>query len=146
MSPSLDHPISLEEMKQIISRSPFNRDTLQPEIKVWERGHVELTVAIREGLTQFHGFAHGAVVGAVADIACAWSAASMVGSVVTAEYKINLFAPAVGHTLVGRGWVIKSNRRQLVCRADVFTLSEDQEEKQVAAALATVMPLQDFRS
>lgn len=132
-------PVTLDRMKEIIQASPFNR-FLGFEILEFDNGRVEISLPIREELTQFHGYAHGAVVGAVADVACAWAAVSIRGNVVTGEYKINFIAPAVGERLIGRGQVLKSSGRQVVCRSDVFAV--DQEgEKLVATALATIVPL-----
>lgn len=132
-------PVTLEIMKEIVKRSPFNA-FLGAEVVALEDGFAQLEVPIRNNLTQFHGYVHGAVVGCVADNACAWAAASIMGSVVTAEYKINLLAPALGEKLVGRGRVIKASSRQAICRADVFAVREGRE-KLVATALATVTPL-----
>ena len=81
-------PVTLEQMKEIIQASPFNR-YLGFEILEFNNGKVEVSLPIRPELTQFHGYAHGAVVGAVADVACAWAAVSIRGNVVTGEYKIN---------------------------------------------------------
>ena len=37
-------------------------------------GESELLLALRPDMTQHHGFAHGAIVGLMADNACAWAA------------------------------------------------------------------------
>ncbi|MFH1138724.1 MAG: PaaI family thioesterase [Pseudomonadota bacterium] len=138
VGPDLSRGVSLETMREILKLSPFNA-FLGAEIRALENGFSELVVPLRKDLTQYHGFAHGAVVGAVADVACAWAAASLAGSVVTSEYKLNFLAPAVGDLLLGRGRVIKYSRRQIICRSDVFAVTGG-EEKHVAAALATIMP------
>jgi acyl-coenzyme A thioesterase PaaI-like protein len=81
--------------------------------------------------------AHGAVIGFVADSACAWAAASVAGDIVSSEYKLNLLAPAVGETILGRGYVVKDSARQMVCRADVFALKNG-TERLVGTVLATI--------
>jgi uncharacterized protein (TIGR00369 family) len=129
----------LEFMKQITKRSPF-AVLLGAEITACRDGYAELELTIRKELTQFHGYAHGAVVGLMADNACAWAAASAVGEVVTAEYKLNFLAPAIGEKLVGKGYVLKASQRQVVCRSDVFAVTGS-DEKLVATALATIMPI-----
>jgi uncharacterized protein (TIGR00369 family) len=88
-------------------------------------------------LTMHHGFAHGAVVGFLADSACAWAAASLVGDVVTMEYTLNLLAPAVGDALHAEGHVLKTRGHCVVCRADVFALRSGRQER-VATARATI--------
>jgi len=60
--------------------------------------------------------------------------------VVTAEYKINFLAPAVGERLVGEGHVIQAAGRQVVSRADVFAV-RGHNRRLVATALATLARL-----
>ncbi|MFH1091418.1 MAG: PaaI family thioesterase [Pseudomonadota bacterium] len=132
--------LSAEAINQWIKRSPFN-SFLGVHVNYCHDGALELTFPIRPELRQFHGFAHGAVVAAVADVSCAWAAAHMVGNVRTAEYKINFLAPAEGDRLIGRSQVIKVSKRQVICRSDVYAVKDDQE-KLVATALATIMPVE----
>jgi uncharacterized protein (TIGR00369 family) len=140
MEPIDDRPVAtLEIMREVIKKSPFNA-LLGSEILECANGVAELVVPIRPELTQHHGFAHGAVVGCVADNACAWAAASVVGDVVTAEYKLNLFAPAVGDKLIGRGRVIKASSRLVTAASDVFAVKGD-TERHVATMLATIIPV-----
>ena len=131
--------VSLEKIKEVARISPFPA-FLGAEVTAFGEGFAEVVVPIRKELTQWQGYAYGAVVGAVADIVCAWAAASIMGYVVTSEYKINFMAPAAGEKLVGRGYVIKASTRQAICRADVFAV-KDGQEKQAATALATIMPV-----
>jgi uncharacterized protein (TIGR00369 family) len=130
---------TLEIMRQVIPKSPFTA-FLETEITVCADGVAELEVPIRPELTQHHGFAHGAIVGCVADNACAWAAASVVGDVVTAEYKLHLLAPAVGQKLIGRGRVIKASSRMVTASADVYAVNGE-TEKHVATMLATIIPV-----
>ena len=128
-----------EELEAIIEKTPF---AMLMGAKITEYGHgkVELSVLVKEQLLMHHRFVHGAVVGFLADSACAWAAASLVGDVVTSEYKLNLMAPATGVKLLGRGEVIKVIGRQATCRADVYS-ERDGTERMVATALATVVRL-----
>jgi uncharacterized protein (TIGR00369 family) len=130
---------TLEKMREVIPKSPFT-SLLGTEITACADGEAELVVPIRNELTQHHGFAHGAVIGCVADNACAWAAASMVGDVVTTEYKLHLLAPAVGEKLIGRGRVVRASTRLVIASADVFTATGT-KEKHVATMLATIMPV-----
>lgn len=106
----------------------------------WQ-GYAELLVPVRPELTQHHGYAHGAIIGMVADNACAWAAASVAGDVVTGGYSIQFLSPARGTRLRGKGWVVKAGRRVVVCRAEVWSESDDGEPILVAVAQATVMPV-----
>lgn len=128
--------VSRERLEEFIAITPF-ATLVGARLEDFQTGRVALSIPLRKDLTQHHGFAHGAVVSFMADSAMSWSAASVVGDVVTAEYKINLLAPAVGDRLVARGEVVKASARQAVARADVFAV-KDGREKLIATALATI--------
>jgi uncharacterized protein (TIGR00369 family) len=131
---------SIEYMKRVaVGRSGFARWLGVEPIKVWQ-GQAELTLAMRDELTQHHGFAHGAVIGLMADNACAWAAASAAGDVVTGSYSINFLIPATGTLLRARGQVVKAGRKQVIVRADVWSESEGEDAKHVAVAQATRIP------
>lgn len=129
--------LSKEALDAVIARSPYSLD-LGVQIASYAPGNVVITLPVRERFTQHHGFVHGSIVGFMADTACSWVAASVVGDVVTSEYKLNLLAPATGDSLLARGSVIKAGSRQVVTRADVFARKDD-VERIVATALATVV-------
>ncbi|WP_341703939.1 PaaI family thioesterase [Ferrovibrio sp.] len=128
--------LSREQLQAVIEISPFTK-WVGTEIVDFAAGQVKIAIDLRPDLTQHHGFGHGAIVGYMADTACAWAAASAVGDVVTSEYKLNLLAPAVGQRLTAVGSVVKAGSRQVVARADVFAV-KDGAEKIVATALATI--------
>jgi uncharacterized protein (TIGR00369 family) len=128
--------LSREMMEQAIALSPYTK-WVGTRLLDFEPGHVKIAIAMRKEMTQHHGFAHGAIVGYMADTVCSWAAASVVGDVVTSEYKLNLLAPAIGEELTAVGEVIKAGGRQVVTRADVFAV-KDGTEKIVATALATI--------
>ena len=128
--------ISREQLESALNHSAF-ANLLGAELLDFEPGKVSLQVHSRPELCQHHGFLHGAVVGFMIDSGCAWAAASLVGDVVTSEYKLNLLAPAIGEKLICRSEVLKAGQRQAVCRADVFAV-KDGVEKLVATGLATI--------
>lgn len=131
---------SLDYMRRVAVKGSGFSNWLQVEpIKVWE-GESELLVEIRPEMTQHHGFAHGAIVGLMADNACAWAGASVVGDVVTGSYTINFLRPALGETLRAKGTVIKPGKRQVVVRSDVWAESEGKDPVHVATAQATIIP------
>jgi uncharacterized protein (TIGR00369 family) len=128
--------ISREQLEHALQHSAF-ASLLGAELLDFAPGKVSLQVRNRPDLCQHHGFMHGAVVGFMIDSGCAWAAASLVGDVVTSEYKLNLLAPALGEKLICRSEVLKAGQRQAVCRADVFAV-KDGVEKLVATGLATI--------
>jgi uncharacterized protein (TIGR00369 family) len=132
---------ALDYMHRVaVQGSGFTRFAGIEPLKVWE-GESELTIALRPDLTQHHGFAHGAVVGLMADNACAWAAASVSGDVVTGSYSIHFLAPAKGERLRAKGQVIKRGKRQVVVRADVWAESDGTEPVLAAIATATIVPV-----
>ena len=85
-------------------------------------GVVEIVLPFRDDLTQQKGYVHGGIVGMIADSAAGYAAYSLMpagGTLVTAEYKINLLAAATCG-LVARGEVVKAGRTLTVARAEVY--------------------------
>jgi uncharacterized protein (TIGR00369 family) len=131
---------AVEYMKKVaVARSGFSAWLDVEPVKVWE-GESELLLALRPEMTQHHGFAHGAIVGLMADNACAWAGASVAGDVVTGGYTIDFLRPAKGARLRAKGQVVKAGKRQVVGRADVWAESDDAAPVHVAVAQATIVP------
>ena len=131
---------AIDYMKKVaVKRSGFSSWLDVQPLKVWE-GSSELLLVLRPEMTQHHGFAHGAIVGLMADNACAWAGASVAGDVVTGGYTINFLRPALGQRLRAKGEVIKPGKRQVVVRGDVWAESDDAEPEHVATAQATIIP------
>lgn len=139
--PGFDNEVQvLEYMRKVaVGRSGFSTFLQLEPVRCWE-GEAEILMAVRPEMTQHHGFAHGAVVGLMADNACAWAASSSVGDVVTGSYTINFLAPARGQRLRSRGTVLRAGKRQVVVRADVWSESDEAEPVLVAVAQATIVP------
>lgn len=126
-----------EFLQSIISKTPF-ASLMGARVVSISPGSVELTIDVKpEIMNQHHGFVHGAIIGFVADSACAWAAGSVAGDVVTSEYKLNLLAPAIGDRIIGRGKVIKSSFKSVVALAEVYSV-KSAKEKLVGVALATI--------
>ncbi|WP_298470959.1 PaaI family thioesterase [uncultured Erythrobacter sp.] len=131
---------SLEYMRKVAVKGSGFTNWLQVEpLKVWQ-GESELLLELRAEMTQHHGFAHGAIVGLMADNACAWAGASVVGDVVTGGYTINFLRPAQGKRLRAKGNVIKPGKRQVIVRADVWAEGGESDPVHVATAQATIIP------
>lgn len=100
-------------------------------------GRVAITLAIEPRLSQQHGFLHAGVVVTVLDSACGYAALTLMPvemEVLTAEFKVNLLAPAGGDSLVAEGQVVRAGRTLTVCRGDAFA-----EGVHVATMLATII-------
>ncbi len=131
---------SLEYMGQIaVAHSGFSRWLAVEPLKIW-KGEAELLLVLRPEMTQHHGFAHGAIIGLMADNACAWAGSSVLGDVVTGNYTINFLSPARGTHLRSKGTVLKAGKRQAVVRAEVWSEAEGSAPLLVAVAQATIIP------
>ena len=98
-----------------------------------------LRVPLREDLRQHHGFAHGGLMSAMADISLTFIGALALGpNVLTSEFKINFVRPGVGEELVSRASVVSATKRQAVTRCDIFAVKGG-DEKLVATALGTIV-------
>ncbi len=132
---------AVAHMRRIaVEASGFTRFLGVEPIRCWD-GEAELMLTMRDDLTQHHGFAHGAIVGLMADNACAWAASSVAGDVVTGSYSINFLAPARGDRLRSTGKVVKAGRRQVIVRADVWSESDGEAPVLTAVAQATIVPI-----
>lgn len=113
-------------------------------LEVIEPGYLEIHLPIRdEIMSHIPGIVHGGTLGMVADSAmgfCAMTVAEPGALGVTAEYKINLFAPAMGETVIARGHMVRPGKKMMVTRADIFCVNHG-VEKQVATALATLLAM-----
>ncbi len=131
---------ALAYMKEVaVKGSGFSNWLGIEPVRVWE-GSSELVLEMRPELTQHHGYAHGAIIGVMADNACAWAGASAVGDVVTGNYTINFLSPAQGTHLRANGTVMKAGKRQAIVRADVWSESAGSAPVLVAVAQATIIP------
>ncbi len=108
-------------------------------------GWCEIALPFRPELTQQHGFFHAGAVVTIADNAAGYAAYTLMpagSTVLTAELKVNLMAPARGERLLARGVVRKPGRTLSVVEAEV-TAFADGRPTAVALMLATMFCLAD---
>lgn len=108
-------------------------------------GEIDIEMPFRADLTQQHGYLHAGVVTTMIDSACGFAAFSLMpadAAVLTVEFKINLIAPAEGHTLIARGRVVRAGRNVTVCNGEGW-MRTSKGEKQVAQMLATMMTVRE---
>lgn len=108
-------------------------------------GEIDIEMPFRADLTQQHGFLHTGVVTTMVDSACGFAAFTLMpadAAVLTVEFKINLIAPAQGHTLIARGRVVRAGRNVTVCNGEAWMRTAS-GEKQVAQMLATMMTVRE---
>jgi uncharacterized protein (TIGR00369 family) len=107
-------------------------------------GAVEIALRPHAAISQQHGFIHAGAVSAIADSAAGYAALTLMPAgrgVLTAEFKINLLAPATGDRLVARARVIKAGRTLTLAQADVVAETGG-DTKLVAYLTATLMTIE----
>ncbi|SCY73184.1 PaaI family thioesterase [Microvirga guangxiensis] len=107
-------------------------------------GQVDIVLPPSPAVSQQHGFVHAGAVASIADSAAGYAALTLMppgAGVLTAEFKINLLAPAVGDSIVARGKVIRAGRTLTLAQTDVFAGREGQE-KLIAMLTATLMTIE----
>jgi uncharacterized protein (TIGR00369 family) len=136
--------MTLEQQQQRV-RSSFAKQglmvTLGATLGSVSPGMVEIALAPRPAISQQHGFVHAGAVSAIADSAAGYAALSLMPAdtgVLTAEFKINLLAPAAGERILARGRVVKAGRTLTLAQAEVFAENAGQE-KLIALLTATLM-------
>jgi uncharacterized protein (TIGR00369 family) len=103
-------------------------------------GRVEIELPFNENLTQQHGFLHAGAITAVVDSACGYAALSLMpaqSAVLSVEYKINMLAPAIGESIIAKGWVIKPGRNIIVCSGEA--LASDKGGNKIVAVMQGTM-------
>jgi uncharacterized protein (TIGR00369 family) len=123
--------------RDALARQSFSQ-VVGTTLDAFEPGTAQLSVPLSPHLLQHDGFVHGGVLAYLADSALTFAAASVLGKVLTSEFKINYLRPAVNaERLIAVATVIGSGKTQAVCRCDVF-LERDGERKLCAAAQGTI--------
>jgi uncharacterized protein (TIGR00369 family) len=96
--------------------------TLNAELLDLAPGRSTIRSTYREGLGQQNGFFHAGVASAIGDTACGYAAYTLFPpdtNVLSAEFNINLLAPAKGRELVATAEVVRAGRRLSVCLARI---------------------------
>jgi uncharacterized protein (TIGR00369 family) len=115
--------------------------TLNAELLDLAPGRCTIRSTYREGLGQQHGFFHAGVASAIGDSACGYAAYTLFPpntDVLSAEFKINLLAPAMGRELVATAEVVRAGRRLSVCLARIEVDPGTADGRLCAIMLATM--------
>ena len=123
--------------RAVLEAQPFSR-LIGAELTRFERGRAELSLPLRRDHLQQHGIVHGGVLSYLADNALTYAGGSVLGDVVTLEFKINYLKPATGTQLVARARVTGSGKSQAVCHCDIFALDGKGTERLCATAQGTI--------
>ena len=105
-----------------------------------DRGIFEARIIIRPELKQQDGFVHAGVLATLADHTAGYSAYTVVPEnilILTIEFKINYFKPAIGAEIVCRSKVINEGKNIIVAESELFDIVED-KERLVSKAIVTL--------
>ncbi|MFC1811107.1 PaaI family thioesterase [Thermodesulfobacteriota bacterium] len=111
------------------------------EVERAEQGIFETRLQVRSDHCQQDGFVHAGVMATMADHTAGYAAYTTVSEqfrILSIEFKINYFKPAVGDTLICRAKVINAGKTIIVSESEVFSISKD-KEKLVSKATVTLM-------
>jgi uncharacterized protein (TIGR00369 family) len=111
------------------------------EVDRAEYGIFETRLNIRSDHSQQDGFVHAGVIATMADHTAGYAAYTTVSEafrILTIEFKINFFKPAVGKHLICKSKVVNNGKTIKVSESELFSLTEDQE-KLVAKAMVTLI-------
>ena len=109
----------LAALRAINDKAAFNR-WMKLVIVAAGDGFAEIRMPAHAEATQYTGFLHAGVIGALIDTACGFAAATLAGNVLASHYSVNCLAPAVGDAFFARGEVVRAGKRQIFTRAELF--------------------------
>jgi uncharacterized protein (TIGR00369 family) len=104
-------------------------------------GRFESRLKFRPQHCQQDGFVHAGVIATMADHTAGYAAFTTVPEthrILTIEFKINFFKPAIGESIVCRSQVVNNGKTIKVSESEIFSLTRDQE-KLVAKAMVTLI-------
>jgi len=106
-----------------------------------DHGQFESRLKLQKHHKQQDGFVHAGVIATMADHTAGYSAYTLVTSdyrILTIEFKINYFRPAMGDEIVCRANVINRGKKIIVSESEVFAIHNG-DEKLVSKAMVTMM-------
>lgn len=110
------------------------------EAKHVDAGIFESKLKVRSELKQQDGFVHAGVLATLADHTAGYSAYTIVPEnvqILTIEFKINYFKPAVGSEILCRSRVINKGKKIIVAESELYD-SIDGKERLVSKATVTL--------
>ena len=135
-------PEHLKPVAESFARQKF-ANLIGAQLTALADDYCEITLPAKEELLRPSGMFNGGVLGAIADAAAGYAAATHKNGniyLVTAEFKISFLSPAKGEKLIARSKVIKFGKTLVVADCNIFSIT-DNKEKLCAVALVTLYQL-----
>lgn len=127
--------------REALANQSFSR-LLGASLDAFTPGSAQLSLPLAPHLLQQDGFVHGGVLSYLADNALTYAGGSVLGKVLTSEFKINYLRPAKGERVIARATAKGVGKRQAVCQCEVY-VERDGEEILCALAQGTVVAASD---
>ena len=111
------------------------------EVEHVGHGIFQTRFKIRSEHKQQDGFVHAGVIATIADHTAGYSAYTIVPEnicILTIEFKINYFKPALGEEIKCISKVINNGKKIIVSESEIFSVSKGQE-KLISKAIVTLM-------
>tara|TARA_B100000900_G_scaffold38756_1_gene29108 strand:+ start:154 stop:573 length:420 start_codon:yes stop_codon:yes gene_type:complete len=116
--------------------------TIGAQLDLVEVGKVIISLEMKPNMKQQHGFGHAGVTFSIGDSAAGYAALTTMRQnqeVLTSEMKIHLLAPADGEMLRAVGTVLKSGKRLIVVKSNIYS-QQGNKDKLIATMLGTMVP------
>ncbi len=112
-------------------------------------GEFETRLEVRDTHVQQDGFVHAGVIATMADHTAGYAAYTTIPDqfrLLTVEFKINYFKPAMGPVIVCRSKVINNGKKIKVVESEVYSVAND-VEKLVSKSMFTqiAIPAEDLK-
>jgi uncharacterized protein (TIGR00369 family) len=132
--------LNLHDLTAANEKAAFNR-MAGFKVSVAADGSAELCMQWNGDFTQYAGHLHAGMIAALLDTACGFAAATVAGTVTASHFSMNCLGPAVGRRFVAREIMLRSGRRQVFARAELFAENEQGEMSLVATGETVLVPI-----
>jgi uncharacterized protein (TIGR00369 family) len=113
-------PEPLLTLRRLNSTANFNT-WCGIEVVSAESGAVVIAMPWRTEASQYTGFLHAGLVGALIDTACGYAAATLAGvNLLASHFSVNCLRPAVGERFEAHARVVKPGRSQFFTSCELF--------------------------
>ena len=128
--------VPLELLRAVVAATPFDV-WLGLELVEAAEGHALVRLASRPDLLQQSGFLHAGVIAALIDRAAGFAAASVAGAVLTANFQVTPYRPAVGDNFEAVAQVVRAGKAQVFVNVELFAIKGD--DRKLAAGGTAVL-------
>jgi uncharacterized protein (TIGR00369 family) len=129
----------LQTLTALSASAAFNR-VAGFEVVAAGNGEATIRMTWHDHFTQYSGHLHAGLIAALLDTASGFAAATRVGAVTASHFSMNCLKPAIGIHLIAKGTTVRTGRRQVFARAELFAENERGELSLVATGETLLVP------